>query len=197
MNFDDLKKEWEKSIEPANGNADFNLDLKHLDDDLRSMEKKVNNRDLWILFQALSAIPFIIYFAITHSSKSVQELTVIFSFLLVCLLSPCYYWSARKSGMKNLANIRSFLQSKKIKLSKQIKITKYSLLSSICGLLFIALCIVDVALLNNYQLPFLILVEVVGYWWYLKEMKIYSKCKFLLKQVNTQLDDMEMQKIYD
>lgn len=189
MNFDNLKDEWIKKINVTDVNVKYNLT--DLDGELRSLNKKINNRDLWVLFQALAAIPFVIYFFITHSGKSGQELIVILTCLFVCLLSPCYYWSARKSGLKNLSSMHDFLQSEKVRLVKQIKITKYSVLLSIFGWLFIAYSIVNTMLSNIPLLP-LVLVEIVGYWWYLKEMRIYNECKYLLKDVTTQLGDMKV-----
>lgn len=117
MKLDDLKKDWQETIEKPSTTNDLTEVITMLEQQTTKIDKEIKRRDILEISIAVLLIPVWIY-GLFNSAGTMQSTGLIIA-ILSCIYIPYRLLKAKKINAPKDTNIKAFLESEKQKLSQQ------------------------------------------------------------------------------
>ena len=117
MKLDDLKQDWQETINTNAAPDNLTEVITMLEQQTTKLDKEIKRRDILEISIALLLIPVWIY-GLVNSAGTLQSAGLIIA-ILSCIYIPYRLIKAKKVTSPKNANIKSFLENEKQKLSQQ------------------------------------------------------------------------------
>lgn len=153
MKLDDLKKDWQETIEKPSTTNDLTEVITMLEQQTTKIDKEIKRRDILEISIAVLLIPVWIY-GLFNSAGTMQSTGLIIA-ILSCIYIPYRLLKAKKINAPKDTNIKAFLESEKQKLSQQKQLLESIVTWYIAPLTISIICITLGATVDASGVPHL------------------------------------------
>ncbi|RHW77892.1 hypothetical protein [Colwellia sp. RSH04] len=198
MKLDDLKKDWQETIEKPSTTNDLTEVITMLEQQTTKIDKEIKRRDILEISIAVLLIPVWIYGLL--NSAGIMQSTGLIIAILSCIYIPYRLLKAKKINAPKDTNIKAFLESEKQKLSQQKQLLESIVTWYIAPLTISIICITLGATVDASGVPHLN-EQLITYYGFLGLLvvgayllnKRSAKKKFepLLRKIEQRLSELE------